>query len=191
MKEIIYEDLCSESSEKYWCDEGNNKRMRSYYKLSKILKVIKYLLILGLILYFIILATDSIFCLFDKYICCEKELTLLSYVDFKKFILDIYIVTFIITLFVVLYLSRKQRYSLNKIFCILVSGLLFLPVSALLIYNFVALKSLMSSFYLLVVFSVLMTIINQLTNRIDRLYDIAVGSNEIKERKGKKICKEK
>ena len=98
--------MCSESSEKYWCDEGNNKRMRSYYKLSKILKVIKYLLILGLILYFIILATNSIFCLFDKYICCEKELTLLSYVDFKKFILDIYIVTFIITLFVVLYLSR-------------------------------------------------------------------------------------
>jgi hypothetical protein len=183
--------LCSESSEKYWCDEGNNKRMRSYYKLSKILKVIKYLLILGLIFYFIILATNSIFCLFDKYICCEKELTLLSYVDFKKFILDIYIVTFIITLFVVLYLSRKQRYSLNKIFCILVSALLFLPVSALLIYNFVALKSLMSSFYLLVVFSVLMIIINQLTNRIDRLYDIAVGSNEIKERKGKKICKEK
>ena len=71
------------------------------------------------------------------------------------------------------------------------SGLLFLPVSALLIYNFVALKSLMSSFYLLVVFSVLMIIINQLTNRIDRLYDIAVGSNEIKEKKGKKICKEK
>lgn len=183
--------MCSESSEKYWCDEGNNKRMRTYYKLSKILKIIKYLLILGLILYCIILTTNSIFCLFDKYICCEKELTLLSYVDFKKFILDIYIVTFIITLFVVLYLSRKQRYSLNKISCILVSGLLFLPVSALLIYNFVALKSLMSSFYLLVVFSVLMTIINQLTNRIDRLYDIAVGSNEIKERKGKKICKEK
>ena len=78
-----------------------------------------------------------------------------------------------------------------KIFCILVSGLLFLPVSALLIYNFVELKSLMSSFYLLVVFSVLMIIINQLTNRIDRLYDIAVGSNEIKEKKGKKICKEK
>lgn len=154
--------------------------MRSYYKLSKILKVIKYLLILGLILYFIILSTNSIFCLFDKYICCEKELTLLSYVDFKKFILDIYIVTFIITLFVVLYLSRKQRYSLNKIFCILVSGLLFLPVSALLIYNFVTLKSLMSSFYLLVVFSILMIIINQLTNRIDRLYNIAVGSNEIK-----------
>lgn len=183
--------MCSESSEKYWCDEGNNKRMRTYYKLSKILKIIKCLLILGLILYCIILTTNSIFCLFDKYICCEKELTLLSYVDFKKFILDIYIVTFIITLFVVLYLSRKQRYSLNKIFCILVSSLLFLPVSALLIYNFVALKSLMSSFYLLVVFSVLMTIINQLTNRIDRLYDIAVGSNEIKERKGKKICKEK
>lgn len=71
----------------------------------------------------------------------------------------------------------------------MVSGLLFLPVSALLIYNFVTLKSLMSSFYLLVVFSILMIIINQLTNRIDRLYNIAVGSNEIKKRKERKYAR--
>lgn len=71
----------------------------------------------------------------------------------------------------------------------MVSGLLFLPVSALLIYNFVTLKSLMSSFYLLVVFSVLMIIINQLTNRIDRLYNIAVGSNEINKRKERKYAR--
>ena len=49
----------------------------------------------------------------------------------------------------------------------------------------------MSSFYLLVVFSVVVIIINQLTNRIDKLYDIAVGSNETKDKGGKKICKVK
>ena len=105
--------------------------------------------------------------------------------------MDVYIATFIITSFVVLYFSRKQKYSFNKFIYIIVNSLLFLPVSALLIYNFVALGSLMSSFYLLVVFSVVVIIINQLTNRIDKLYNIAVGSNETKDKGGKKICKGK
>lgn len=183
--------MCSGSSEKYWRDEGNNKRMRSYHKLSKILKVVKYLLIVGLAFYCVVLATNSIFCLFDRYICCENELTLLNFIDFKGFVLDIYIATFIITSFVVLYFSRKQKYSLKKFISIIVDSLLFLPVSALLIYNFVVLGSLMSSFYLLVVFSVVIIIMNQLTNRIDKLYDVAVGSNETKEKGGKKICKGK
>ena len=183
--------MCSGSSEKYWRDEGNNKRMRSYHKVSKILNILKYILIVGLAFYFVVLATNSIYCLFDRYVCCNNEISLLSFIDFKGFVLDVYIATFIITSFVVLYFSRKQKYSFNKFIYIIVNSLLFLPVSALLIYNFVALGSLMSSFYLLVVFSVVVIIINQLTNRIDKLYNIAVGSNETKDKGGKKICKGK
>ena len=69
------------------------------------------------------------------------------------------------------------------------NNLLFLPISALLIYNFVVLGSLMTNFYLLVVFVVIMFIINQLTTRVDKLYSIAVG--EVNEnRKGEnKVCK--
>lgn len=165
--------------------------MRSYYKLSKILNVIKYILIIGLALYCVVLATNSIFCLFERYICCDNEITLLNFIDFKGLVFDVYIATFIITSFVVLYSSRKQKYSFKKFIYIIVDSLLFLPVSALLVYNFVVLGSLMSSFYLLVVFSVVIIIINQLTTRIDKLYDIAVGSNETKEKGGKKICKGK
>lgn len=165
--------------------------MRSYHKLSKILKFIKHFLIVVLALYCVLLATNSIFCLFDRYVCCENELTLLNFVNFRGFILDIYIATFIITSFVVLYFSRKKNYSFMKVIYIIVNSLLFLPVSALLVYNFVILGSLMSSFYLLVVFSVVIFVINQLTTKIDKLYDIAVGNNEIKEKGEKKICKEK
>lgn len=165
--------------------------MRSYHKLSKILKFIKHFLIVVLTLYCVLLATNSIFCLFDRYVCCENELMLLNFVNFRGFILDVYIATFIITSFVVLYFSRKKNYSFMKVIYIIVNSLLFLPVSALLVYNFVILGSLMSSFYLLVVFSVVIFVINQLTTKIDKLYDIAVGNNEIKEKGGKKICKEK
>ena len=49
----------------------------------------------------------------------------------------------------------------------------------------------MSSFYLLVVFVVVNLIINQLTNRIDKLYDVAVGNIEMNRKGDKKVCKGK
>ncbi len=182
----VFEDLCSGSSEKYWHSEGNNKRMRGYHKLSKILKTIRYILIVLLAIYIVVLSTESIVCLFDK-----MEFNLLSSIDLKKFILDVYITTFISTSFIIFYSNRKQKYLLKKIIYLVVDSLLFLPVSILLIYNFLAVGSFMRCFYLLVVFSVVMIIIEQLTNRIDKLYDIAVGSIEINRKGDKKVCKEK
>ena len=38
----FYKDLFSSSCEDYWSDEGNNKRMQNYHKLSITLKYIKY-----------------------------------------------------------------------------------------------------------------------------------------------------
>ena len=187
----MYEDLCSGSSEKYWRSEGNNKRMRSYHKLSEILKITKNILLIGLAIYCVILATNSIFCLHDKFICCDTEISILSFINFRNFVLDIYIATFIIALFVVLYFSRKQKYSMKQVINVIANSLLFLPVSSLLVYNFVVLGSLMSSFYLLVVFVVVNLIINQLTNRIDKLYDVAVGNIEMNRKGDKKVCKGK
>ena len=187
----MFKDLYGGSSEKYWKNEGNNKRMRNYCKLSKILKIVKFILIFALALYCIMLSSDSIFCLYDKLICCDTNINLLNFIDFKKFVIDIYIVTFIISLFVVLYYGRKQKYSLKKIIFIILNSLTFLPIAVLLVYNFVVLGSLMSSFYLLVVFSVVIFIINQLTSRIDRLFEIAVGSIEINGKGDKKVCKGK
>ncbi len=189
MKQVL-KDLCSGSSEKYWKDEGNNRRMRKYHKLSKILKIVRYILISALVIYILRISTNSLICLFDRMTCCNNELTLLSLIDFKEFIYDVYIATFIIASFVVFYIIRSKKYSLKEVAILLMEILLILPVSVLLVYNFVILDSFMRCFYLLVVFSVVMILINQLTNRIDRLYDIAVGSIQLN-RKGDKVCKGK
>lgn len=189
----FYEDLFSSSSEKYWCNEGNNKRMRNYHKLSFILKVIENVLLLAFVLYCLCLSTNTIFYLFDRLKYCNEGVTLINIDAFKKFVFDTYIITFIMSWFVVLYVSRKRKYSLKKIISIMVKGLLFLPISSLLTYNFVMLGSLMRSFYLAVIIAVLVFAIDFLIKRIDSLYDLAVGSTDVnKNRKGEsKVCKKK
>lgn len=181
--------MYSRSSEKYWSSEGNNKRMRNYHKVSIGLKILKYILMIAITFYCVVICTNSLFCLYDKMLCCDSAIDLLTFINFKDFVLDIYIATFIIISFVVLYFGRKENYSTKKFIQILMNSLLFLPVSALLIYNFVVLGSLMLNFYLLVIFVVMIFIVNQLESRIDKLYNIAVG--EVREnRKGEnKICK--
>lgn len=162
--------------------------MRNYHKVSIGLKILKYILMIAITFYCVVICTNSLFCLYDKMLCCDLMMDLLTFVNFKDFVLDIYIATFIIISFVVLYYGRKEKCSIKRFIIILMNSLLFLPVSALLIYNFVVLGSLMLNFYLLVVFVVIIFIINQLVNRIDKLYTIAVG--EVNEnRKGEnKIC---
>ena len=167
--------------------------MQFYHKLSKGLKIFNHILTVALVLYILVLCTNSIFCLFDKIICCSNNLELLNVINFKALVFNTYKITFIILLLLVLYYSRKRNYTIKKIISIIFNGLLFLPISVLLIYNFMVLGSLMSSFYLLVLFVVVTFVINSITKRIDRLYDIAVGSLEVnKNRKGdKKVCKGK
>ena len=41
----FYKDLFNSSAEEYWKDEGNNKRMQFYHKLSIIMKYLKVVLI--------------------------------------------------------------------------------------------------------------------------------------------------
>lgn len=173
--------------------------MRSYHKLSIILKAIRSLLVLMVIVYCLYLSTDTIFCLFDRLSCCSNEQTIINMIDIKKFVFDTYIITFIMMLFVVLYYGKKNKLSLKRIFQICSLSLFFLPISALLNYNFMILGSLMCSFYLLVITVVIVLSIDFIRNRIDKLYDLAVGVQEVrdvnevdKNRKGEnKKCKRK
>lgn len=175
--------------------------MRSYHKLSIVLKVVRNLLMLMVILYCLYLSTNTIFCLFDRLSCCTDEQTILNVIDLKKFVFDTYIITFIMMLFVVLYYGKRNKLSLKKLFVICSLSLFFLPISALLNYNFMILGSLMCSFYLLVVTVVIVLSIDFIRNRIDKLYRLAVGievkeDKEVKEvdknRKGEnKKCKRK
>ena len=165
--------------------------MRCYTRIARILTIIKYTLLVGLVLYILCISTNSIFILFNQEEILQNKLLLINTIDFKKFIYDTYTITFIITLFVVGYYSRKNKYSIVKILKIISMSLFLLPISALLNYNFTIIGSLMSSFYLVVVVAVILLSIEFCTKRINSLYDIAVGStNESKKGKGdNKKCK--
>lgn len=167
--------------------------MRSYCKISKVLKVIKTILIVLIIFYCLYLSTETIFCLFNKAFCCNNVIDLENVVNIKKHVYNTYIITFIISLFVMFYYCKKNKCKLEKIFSLIIEDLLFLPISALLTYNFVFMSSLMRSFYLVVVVAVLIYSVDYLIKRIDSLYELAVGSKELN-KKGKgenKICKKK
>lgn len=175
----FYKDLFSSSCEDYWSDEGNNKRMQNYHKLSITLKYIKYLLILGLIIYGVYLSTNTIFCLFDKMICCDNDMILLSLINIKKFVFNTYIMTFVIFLFLVVYFGIRRKLNLKQILKLILVSLTFLPMSALLNYNFMILGSLMRSFYLVVVVAVIILSIDYILKRINRLYDLAVNETAV------------
>lgn len=178
-------------SEEYWSNEGNNKRMRLYRKISKGLKIFSYVLKIVLAIYVLILCTNSLLCLFN--IISDNELNFLRSINFRNLIYNTYKITFIIILLVTLYYGYKRNCSIGKLISNLIKSIIFLPISVLLIYNFLMLGNLMNSFYLLVIFVVMEWVINSFIARIDKLYGIAVGSIEVnKNRKGdKKICKGK
>lgn len=162
--------------------------MQNYFKVSKILKIIDKLLILVLTLYCINLSTESLIHLWNN----SNYDFLQKIEDFRSYLFNTYIITFVVSLFVLGFISHKYKYSIGKIYKFIIICLLLLPIAVLINYNFNLLNSLMSSFYLIVVLVVIMLSINYFTIKIDKLYKIAVeGSEVIKNRKGEKKWKKK
>ena len=159
----FYKDL--NSSEKYWSEEGNNKRMQFYHKLSKGLKIVDYIVKALLILYILILCTNSLFSLFHNSIINES----IAQLDFNTVVLNTYKITFISILLLISYYGRKNNYTIKKTITSFLNSLLLLPICVLLIYNFMILGSLMSSFYLLVTFIMITFVTKTLSRKIDRL----------------------
>ena len=81
-------------------------------------------------------------------------------------------------MFVVFYYSKKSKITKKNAFKIMAICLLFLPISALLNYNFIILGSLMRSFYLVVVMLIITIFIDSLNGQINKLYKIATEGNE-------------
>lgn len=164
--------------------------MQNYHKLSKILKILNNILAFLLVLYLLVLCTNSLFYLFR--FSYYDSIDIVKLLDYKSFVFNIYIITFISLLLLMGYYNHKKSYPIKKIISTIFNGMLFLPISVLMIYNFMFLGNLMISFYLIVIFIVVTFVINLITKRIDTLYSIAVGSNEVnKNRKGDKKCKDK
>ncbi len=193
----FYRDLFNSSAEEYWKDEGNNKRMQFYHKLSIIMKSLKVVLIFLIIIYCLYLSTNTIFSIFDNFNCLNNNANLIKLIDLRKFVLNTYIITFVIMMFLVVYYGKKNNLNCKNIINTLIKSILFLPCSALLNYNFMILGSLMRSFYLVVVVAVIILSIDYILKRINRLYDLAVNGtavNIVVNKNGKgdnKKCKKK
>lgn len=156
--------------------------MQSYHKITKVLKVLELVIINLIIIYFMIISTNSILDLIN--------LSKLGYL--KSMIYNTYIITFVISLFVVAFIGIKYKLSFKKIYILTLFIILFLPISGLLIYNFKILGNLMCCFYLVVICAVVVILINLFNDKINKLYDLAVGSTNINNRKGEtKGCKKK
>ena len=94
------------------------------------------------------LSTDSLYNIFEIGL----------FVNIKKYISNIYIIIFVIEILMIINYVTKNKCNLNRVIMLIVKAIIFLPISILLIYNFLLLESLMSSFYLLVVFVVVLYI---------------------------------
>lgn len=183
MKKIkqFYADLYDRSAMEYWKGEGNNKRMQKYHKISNFLKIFKQFIFLLTAFIFAMMLTQSIIYL--------ASVNVINIDRFMNFVLDIYNICLITLVFAILLYAIKKRQVNNskKIIMMFICGILLIPEIVLLIIHFAVFSSLMSSFYYLVVTVALILIINSITVRIDRLYEIATGENELKTKgKGKR-----
>ncbi len=168
--------------------------MQDYHKFSIVMKYLKFILVLLLLVYCLYLSTNTMFCLFDRLLCSNNDVSLANLINLKKFVFDTYIITFVMMLFVVIYFGRKNKLNCNSIIKAFIKMIIFLPISALLNYNFLILGSLMSSFYLVMAVVVIIISIDFLSKKIDRLYYVAINGKKVVDKNGKgdnKKCKKK
>lgn len=177
----FYTDLYDRSAMEYWKGEGNNKMMQKYHKISNILKVVKQIMFLLTAFIFVNLITQSLI-----YLTSVNVININKFIDF---ILNIYNICLITLVFVIILIAIKKKNvkDTKEIIMMFICGILLIPEIVLLIIHFAVFSSLMSSFYYLVVTVAMILIINSITVRIDKLYELATGENELKTKgKGKR-----
>ena len=97
----FYTDLYDRSAMEYWKDEGNNKRMQKYHKISNILKVVKQIMFLLTAFIFVNLITQSLI-----YLTSINVININKFIDF---ILDIYNICLITLVFVITLIAIKKK----------------------------------------------------------------------------------
>lgn len=181
----MYEDLRRKDAVDYWKNEGNNKRMQQYYKIQNGLRIIRWILVMILIIHVLKLVSTSLVTL-----CTKLELSdNLIQLNNSSWIINIYKISIIIIMLSLLFYKRKN-YSFEKLGYTFLGSLLVIPLIVLMIFHFAVLGSLMSSFYLVVLFVVIILTINKVISRINVLYDAATKVVENKtKRKGEKYAR--
>ena len=156
----------------YWKDEGNNKRMQTYHKISNLLKVLRIFILMFSLFIFVLLITQSIIYL--------SGVTIFNVNMIIHLITDVYNVMIIMLIFGLIFMIIKKKLNEKELLIMFVIGFLLLPEILLLVVHFAVFGSFMFSFYYMVILIIVMILINHLITRIDELYNIATGSNELK-----------
>lgn len=156
----------------YWKDEGNNKRMQTYHKISNLLKVLRIFILMFSLFIFVLLITQSI-------IYLSRE-TIFNVNMIIHLITDVYNVMIIMLIFGLIFMIIKKKLNEKELLIMFVIGFLLLPEILLLVVHFAVFGSFMFSFYYMVILIIVMILINHLITRIDELYNTATGSNELK-----------
>ena len=156
----------------YWKDEGNNKRMQTYHKISNLLKVLRIFILMFSLFIFVLLITQSIIYL--------PGVTIFNVNMIIRLSTDVYNVMIIMLIFGLLFMIIKKKLNEKELLIMFVIGFLLLPEIILLVVHFAVFGSFMFSFYYMVILIIVMILINHLITRIDELYNIATGSNELK-----------
>lgn len=156
----------------YWKDEGNNKRMQTYHKISNLLKVLRIFILMFSLFIFVLLITQSIIYLSGE--------TIFNVNMIIHLITDVYNVMIIMLIFGLIFMIIKKKLNEKELLIMFVIGFLLLPEILLLVVHFAVFGSFMFSFYYMVILIIVMILINHLITRIDELYNIATGSNELK-----------
>ena len=156
----------------YWKDEGNNKRMQTYHKISNLLKVLRIFILMFSLFIFVLLITQSIIYL--------SGVTKFNVNMIIHLITDVYNVMIIMLIFGLIFMIIKKKLNEKELLIMFVIGFLLLPEILLLVVHFAVFGSFMFSFYYMVILIIVMILINHLITRIDELYNIATGSNELK-----------
>lgn len=156
----------------YWKDEGNNKRMQTYHKISNLLKVLRIFILMFYLFIFVLLITQSIIYL--------SGVTIFNVNMIIHLITDVYNVMIIMLIFGLIFMIIKKKLNEKELLIMFLIGFLLLPEILLLVVHFAVFGSFMFSFYYMVILIIVMILINHLITRIDELYNIATGSNELK-----------
>ena len=156
----------------YWKDEGNNKRMQTYHKISNLLKVLRIFILMFSLFIFVLLITQSIIYL--------SGVTIFNVNMIIHLISDVYNVMIIMLIFGLIFMIIKKKLNEKELLIMFLIGFLLLPEILLLVVHFAVFGSFMFSFYYMVILIIVMILINHLITRIDELYNTATGSNELK-----------
>lgn len=85
----------------YWKDEGNNKRMQTYHKISNLLKVLRIFILMFSLFIFVLLITQSIIYL--------SGVTIFNVNMIIHLITDVYNVMIIMLIFGLIFMIIKKK----------------------------------------------------------------------------------